>query len=266
MGEFVKKTMVGYREVPGGQSDPECTHVILSLKEYEIIIREKEQAIRDVGIEKDRANRDIKEAERKVSYQVSQEKARADKEVNAMRESLETALQEGDYQRRLNETLLRISRERANADRGLKPKKDHTGYVVMSSGEKELRRKERGRSSYYYIKLWETVLQTPYSVDFSEEQARHQICEDLMESEDGEDWMLARIGIYKKPEQKAYPSFSDEDDEEAEKDGPERDNILLRYRLRANYQAKRDKETGFWEIVLTHKKSLSQVPKDMRCG
>lgn len=25
MAEFVKKTMMGYKEVPGGQSDPECT-------------------------------------------------------------------------------------------------------------------------------------------------------------------------------------------------------------------------------------------------
>lgn len=35
MGEFVKKTMMGYKEAPGGHTDPECTHVILTLKEYE---------------------------------------------------------------------------------------------------------------------------------------------------------------------------------------------------------------------------------------
>ncbi len=35
MGEFVKKTLVGYKEVPGGHSDPECSHVILTLEEYE---------------------------------------------------------------------------------------------------------------------------------------------------------------------------------------------------------------------------------------
>lgn len=31
MGEFVKKTLVGYKEAPGGRADPECTHVILAL-------------------------------------------------------------------------------------------------------------------------------------------------------------------------------------------------------------------------------------------
>lgn len=31
MGEFVRKTLVGYKEIPGGRADPECTHVILTL-------------------------------------------------------------------------------------------------------------------------------------------------------------------------------------------------------------------------------------------
>ena len=34
IAEFVKKTVLGYKEAPGGQSDPECTHVILTLDEY----------------------------------------------------------------------------------------------------------------------------------------------------------------------------------------------------------------------------------------
>lgn len=34
MAEFVKRTMMGYKEVSGGASDPECTHVILTDKEY----------------------------------------------------------------------------------------------------------------------------------------------------------------------------------------------------------------------------------------
>lgn len=268
MSEFVRKTMMGYKEVPGGHSDSECTHVILSLREYDQIIREKDQALRNVDIEKERANRNIEEAKRNASYLVRKEKERVDIEVGVLREGLEKALQEVDYQRRLNENLLRIARERANADREIKPKKEHTGYVVIASGEKEIRKKDSRRGSYYYIKLWETVLQTPYSVEFSEEQARRQICEDLMKSEEGKDWMLARIGIYEKPKQKPFSIYGDDDDEEEaeEEDLSERDNILLRYRLRANYQARKDKELGFWEIVLTHKKSLLRVPRDMRSG
>lgn len=266
MARFVKKgAFGGYGDVPGGQSDPECTHVILSLKEYERLIQEKDQALRNVEIEKRTAKDEIDKANRANAYQLQQEKEAAAVQVQQAEEELDEAREDVAYQRQLNETLLRIARERANADRGLKPKKDHTGYVVLSSGEKELRRKESKRSTYYYVKLWETVLQTPYSVDFSEEQARRQICEDLMECEDGEDWMLARIGIYKMPEK--ISRYLDDDKLELGGAGPSgRNNVLLRYRLRANYQARRDKETGFWEIILTHKEPLSQVPRDMRCG
>ncbi len=40
MSEFVKKTVVGYKPVPGGYSDPECTHVILTKGEYDKMLRE----------------------------------------------------------------------------------------------------------------------------------------------------------------------------------------------------------------------------------
>ena len=87
------------------------------------------------------------------------------------------AQKEAKHQRGLNANLLRISKERANADRKLKPKKEHTGYVVASSEEKEYRYRD-GRK-WKRVKLWETVLQSPYAVDFTEEQAREQITREL---------------------------------------------------------------------------------------
>ena len=48
MSEFVKKTIVGYKDVSGGSSDPDCTHVILTLNEYKKIVRERDEAIRTV--------------------------------------------------------------------------------------------------------------------------------------------------------------------------------------------------------------------------
>ena len=172
-----------------------------------------------------------------------------------MQGALAQAQKDVAYQRHLNENLLRISRERANVDRGLKPKKEHTGYVVMNMQEKKLQRKNsRG---YYTITLWETVLQSPYSVDFTEEQARHQICEDLMQRKNGEEWELSKIGIREEPTPGDYPRS--EYDEIMENG-----NILVSYQLRANYQARRGEKTGFWDIILVHQKPIPQVPKDMR--
>ena len=126
---------------------------------------------------------------------------------------------------------------------------------VMNMQEKKLQRKNsRG---YYTITLWETVLQSPYSVDFTEEQARYQIHEDLMQHEDGKEWALSRIGIYEKPDPKFCDPFEYNEIMENE-------NVLVRYQLRANYQARRGEKTGFWDIILVHQKPIPQVPKDMR--
>lgn len=44
MSEFVKKSVVGYKQVPGGQHDPGCSHVILTLEEYESLCQERDWA------------------------------------------------------------------------------------------------------------------------------------------------------------------------------------------------------------------------------
>ena len=151
MSEFVKKTIVGYKDVPGGSSDPDCTHVILTLNEYKKIVRERDEAIRTVGIERQNADRQMNEEKKNAAYQIRQVRDQAVKEIAEMQGALAQAQKDAAYQRHLNENLLRISRERANADRGLKPKKEHTGYVVMNMQEKKLQRKNsRG---YYTITL-----------------------------------------------------------------------------------------------------------------
>ena len=255
MGEFVKKTMMCYKEVPGGSSDPDCTHVILTLNEYKKIVRERDEAIRAVGIERQNADRQVNEANNNAAYQIRQVRNQADAEIAEMQGALAQAQKDAAYQRHLNENLLRISRERANADRGLKPKKEHTGYVVMNTQEKKLQRKDH--HGYYTITLWETVLQSPYSVDFTEEQARHQICEDLMQHKNDEAWELSKIGIREEPDPRFCPSHEYHEIMKNE-------NVLVSYQLRANYQAKRGEKTGFWDIILVHQKPIPQVPKDMR--
>lgn len=255
MSEFVKKTAFGYKPVSGGRSDPECTHVILTEGEYAKMLQQissAEQEVRNTKYDADKEIRRVQiDAQRKIES-IAYETA---KKIESLEEALAAEQKESMLQRGLNANLLRISRERANADRGLKPKKEHTGYVVMNTQEKKLQRKNsRG---YYTITLWETVLQSPYSVDFTEEQARYQIHEDLMQHEDGKEWALSRIGICEKPDPKFCDPFEYNEIMENE-------NVLVRYQLRANYQARRGEKTGFWDIILVHQKPIPQVPKDMR--
>lgn len=129
-----KKTMIGYKEVPGGQSDPECSHVILTLKEYEGLLQKISQAEQETRNEKRRA-----EEEKGASlYREQQTIQKANQAIEKWMKALEKEKAESAYQKGLNENLLRIARERANADRKLKPKKEHTGYVVVVSSEKSI--------------------------------------------------------------------------------------------------------------------------------
>ena len=79
-------------------------------------------------------------------------------------------------------------------DRSLRPKKEHTGYAVVRSMEKEYRYKI-SRQSWGKVMLWETVIQSPYSMEFTEEQARKQIRRELLRDKNGGDWLIGKVGI-----------------------------------------------------------------------
>lgn len=150
--------------------------------------------------------------------------------------------------------LLRIARERANADRKLKPKKEHTGYVVVSSMEKEHRYKD-GNGRWHTVVLWETVLETPYTVDFCVEEVRHLIQELFQDDEDG-NWPIEKIGITGDYPKGYANMIYDKDWREEYRNY----NVMLERRLKANYR------TGFWEMIFLHTKPLAAVPSDMRAG
>ena len=62
-----------------------------------------------------------------------------------------------------HQNLLRVITERANADRGLRPKKDRSGYILVKS---------------YYSdrdKYWVTVIQSPYQATMSHEWVKQQL-------------------------------------------------------------------------------------------
>ena len=77
----------------------------------------------------------------------------------------------------LNVNLKRICKENANAKRGLKPKKEHSGYVATRS-EQGVRIEMDGKKRTE-TPVWKTLIQTPYAVQLTEEQARKQIAEDI---------------------------------------------------------------------------------------
>lgn len=239
--------MLNYKAVPGGQSDPECTHVILEQEEYGRLVAEKQRAVADAAETKRLASLKIDREWRNAQTKIEQEKQKAQETVNSMQKTLDGAYREIEYLRRLNENLLRISKERANAERKLKPKKGHTGYVVLNSKEKEYRYKV-DRRNWNTVMLWETTVQSPYTVDFTEEQARAQTKE--LTDRGG---LISRIGI-----EECFPGRYDDMIDNPRGFQWAELNVMLESRLQANYK------TGYWEVVFSHTKPLGLVPEDMR--
>ena len=176
MAKFAKKTTLGYKLVEGGSSNSECTHVILTLDEYDGLKREISSAQQAARNAEYNADKKINQIQSEAQSRITDAEKKIAKNTAEWEKKLAAEQQESALQRGLNANLLRITKERANAERDLKPKKEHTGYVVLTSVEKESRYKD----SYGHprtITLWETAMETPYTVDFEAEQVRGLIRE-----------------------------------------------------------------------------------------
>ena len=251
MPEFKKKTALGLRDMP--EYGQECTHVLLTRSEYDGLLAKVACAERDARTVTAQAAQKVTQAERNAQRLVNQVREETYAEADAIQKDLEEACHKIDYLDSLNKNLLRIARERANADRKLRPKKTHTGYVVLASSEKEYRYKAIRKETAVAM-LWETVLQSPYSVDFTEEQARALTAE-LVQSNENDETLVGRIGI------DTYYNGSYEDllyEQRRSVRQAESDNIMLKPKLRANYK------TGYWEVIFLHTKPLGLVPAEMR--
>ena len=258
MSEFVKKTIMGYyKEIPNGINDDECTHVILTKKEYNKLLGDKNKAERERNDMEQEKKDAIKKERSQAQIMINRTKNEAKAQIDAIKQSLADEQKERAYQQELNKNLLRISKERANKDRNLRPKKEHSGYVIISSTEKTYRYK--GKNRYWTAAaLWETVLQIPYSVDFTENQARKQVKDDLFKRDTDQlcYLLLKKIGITAVYGQEYSEMMKDD----KWRDAHAPHNVMLDWRLRANYR------TGYWEVIFSHTKPLDIVPKEMRAN
>ena len=242
--------MGGYKTLDS--LDGECTHVIQTRQEYEMLLNQRDRAKREKEEAERAAAREITRVKQEAAHEADRAAQRAQAQIDDLLQ-VERKTAEIADQRVLNANLLRISRERANADRGLRPKKVHTGYVVVMSSEKEIRYKT-GRNKLLTAKVWETVLQSPYSVDFTESQARQLIEEDLLARKNG---LLADVGITMICSGSSYENLIET---ENWKEIKAAHNTLFSRQLRANYRV------GYWEYIIQHTKPLGIVPADMRVG
>ena len=242
--------MVGYKAVVGGSSDPECTHVILTLDEYDELHQRIRAAINDGKRAKEEAARAAATSAANAEKAVKKIQDEAAQEIAQLKKKVETERTGKEYQIGLNQDFKRIARERANADRGIKPKKERSGYVVLSSRQKKYRYKEN-RNDWKEVYLWESVIQTPYVVSFTAEQAMTET-QELFERDEQGHWLIGRLGIAGEYGGK-YEDMLDDPRCAAWKDY----NIIVEKIFNANAKA------GYWEIIITHTKPLDNIGTEL---
>lgn len=251
---YVKQTLTGYKDVPGMYSDPECTHVILTKDKYTELVEKVNQAVDERNAEVKEvtriANEKIRNINEKATNEIFHIKQEYKMKYGRIEERLEDALSEVEKQKRLNSTLIRINKERANAERNLRPKKQHSGYRVMRS--EEIKQKFYIRGKYENVILWKTVIQTPYSIDYSEEEIR-TLTKELFTEDENKHWLIQKLGINGNYNDGYESMLKDPDWNDHEKY-----NVAVSRNLNANFRE------GYWEVIITHTKPLGVVPKDMR--
>ena len=242
--------MVGYKTVAGGSSDPECTHVILTLNEYNKLHQRIRTAINDGERAKDEAARAATASADNAEKAVRKIQEEAAQKIEQMQKRLTVEQEAKIYQMGLNQDFKRIARERANADRGIKPKKERSGYVVLSSRQKKYKYKEN-RHDMAEVYLWETVIQTPYVVSFTAEQAMTET-QELFERDEQGDWMIGRLGIAGEYDGKYEEMLADRQCATWRNY-----NIIVEKIFNANAKA------GYWEIIITHTKPLDNIGTEL---
>lgn len=136
--------------------------------------------------------------------------------------------------------LLRMSKERANADRNLRPKKWHTGYPVIRSTQKKIKNEI----------VWETLIQTHYHFDLVAEAADEEIQRDLF-TEKGLIYNLGITDRYEGP----YESMKTEMRRKGKK--VDELNVAFSCRLERDFQGK------YWKVWVMHTRPLGEIPDDM---
>lgn len=155
---------------PIKEDESEYSHLILMVDEYNDIVSEiNSERNKCFRIESKYKNEITKlEEVRNYEYQDYQKKiAEYQSEYKNKIQQLQDQLQ---HEKELNDNLLRISKERANAKRGIKPKKERSGFIALSLEQYVYVMKSFGNTKD--IPCWKLRIQTPY--DSSLEYAKVQ--------------------------------------------------------------------------------------------
>lgn len=246
--ERVVKGLMGYSAEKEGKP---ATHIILTVEEYKNLTAEIKRTQLKVEQTENYYSSEMRKYKRQCDEALREEQEKAQESVRASQELLNSAKGEIGRLNDLNANLLRISRERANAKRGLKPKKVHHGYIVLdnqqSSYNKRFYNGRRMLSTSF--PCWKLRIQSPYDSSIPFSIITKNIHDDLINFLGD---ALNINSIYK------VSTLDNASLDEIEKLWDNKDiNFIFNTSYKSNYR------TGLWEVEYMVRASVI-VPEDMR--
>jgi len=255
MEQAYKGMMGGYSVLKDGDEKHIATHVVLTVEEYNDLRRNIASLKLQLSNEKAAHKKDVDNIKKQaIAYK---QKAAAD--AQAVKEASEASVQlaeaERDRQTNLNRNLLRITRERANAKRGLQPKRKHCGYRFSSKimQVKTIAGHDK-KTGAIYADVWSATLETPYDGTIPIHQIEDHIFADLI----GDSGILSKLYVHYWVIEGDSSRLWKGTYADAMAENPEGKNYLFDYKFMVN------PKSGLWEIQITTTKSIRALSDMMR--
>lgn len=246
----VVNSLFGYRDP---KPDEDFTDVIYTAKEYNDNIRKISGLEDEIRKWERDYNSSIAHYKKSANDKIAEIKAQADERIAEAQTKMNEYKDRVDSLENIKKNLIRIATERANAQRGLTPKKQHIGYIFLSVDEYvfncEYTLYRSSKTKIMQIPCFRIRLQSPYKVSFALDSARDMIQDDLLET------LCEKIGV-DSVYGKGIVGIGEEELREILK---REENFIFKTQYKANFQK------GFWEVEYLAR-DMVIIPPDMTVG
>lgn len=238
--ERVYESLTGYRKEKEGK---DATHVIYTIDEYNEMVKERyefgirmQEQVNGFRVKFDKEKEEYMKIHTEEINSLTERLYRLNK---ALKDEKEEVVRLND----LNQNLIRISVERANAKRKLKPKKEHPGYLVLQCHEYEYRFEnfDGKRTTILKQPCWQVKIQSPYDCSLPYDSISKMVNDDLFQ------FLGSSLGIKEIMHQIEIKDFKSD----------EKNNFIFNMKYNQNARS------GFWEVEYLTRYSI-YIPDELR--
>ena len=205
------------------------------------------------------------------------------KTVEDMESRIDELETEIEQLKRINSSFIRQVKERSNAEKGQHPKKQHSGYSLVQSQQKEYRFYHEGKTRTVWV--FDTIFQTPYTIDFLYDDVLKMVKDDFVLENSEKHNRIKELGFVIYLDCRTYKELTEKENQKElveeltsiykqqthkEQIYPEdRKKISAAYDKAIqnscfNLNIRMNGRDGYWEMTFNHLQPLAEVPETMR--